>query len=60
MASRTRDSTRPYDERKFLHHVDRTNLRVLDVPAALAALDELTPEQLADVLWCDAAESRAS
>lgn len=53
MVSENRDSTPTYDERRFLRRVDRSGLRVLDVRAALAALDELTPEEFADVLWCD-------
>lgn len=53
MASRDRDSTSPYDERRYLRRVDRSGLRVLDVRAALAALDKLTPEEYADLLWCD-------
>lgn len=53
MASRTRDSTPSYDERRYLRRVDRSGLRVLDVRAALAALDELTPEEYSDLLWCD-------
>jgi len=59
MAS-TRDSTPTYDERRHLRRVDRSGLLVLDVRAALAALDKLTPEQLADVIYCDTAEARAS
>lgn len=53
MASRTRDSTPTYDERRYLRSIDGSGLRVLDVRAALAALDKLTPEELADLLWCD-------
>jgi hypothetical protein len=53
MASRDRDSTPTYDERRYLRRVDRSGLRVLDVRAALAALDKLTPEELADLLYCD-------
>ena len=59
VASRTRDITPTYYERRYLHRVDRSGLRVLDVRAAL---DELTPEQFAELLWLDepAASARTS
>ena len=53
MASRDRDSTPTYDERRYLRRVDRSGLRALHTSFVPSREDKLTPEELADLLYCD-------
>lgn len=51
MVSEIRHSNPPYNEQRYLHPAGQSNLLVLDITAALAALDRLTPTEQADLLW---------
>ena len=51
MIPETQHRGAPFDERRYLHPSPGSTLLELDVPAALAALDALSPEERISILW---------